>query len=98
MTQISRRRLITTGLATLAGASGLTVAARLARRYGLVPPDHGGLYGPGETLTYGFQRMLTRHSLAREFPRSQISRAPFANGEPLKDKIYQSLRDGGFAG
>jgi DMSO/TMAO reductase YedYZ molybdopterin-dependent catalytic subunit len=79
MSQISRRRLITTGLATVAGASGLAVAARVARRYGLVPPDHDGLYGPGETLTYAAQRVLTRHSLAREFPRSMISKAPFAN-------------------
>ena len=79
MSQFSRRRLITSGLATVAGASGLAVAARMARRYGLVPPDHGGLYGPGETLTYAAQRVLTRHSLAREFPRSMISKAPFAN-------------------
>ena len=79
MTQFSRRRLITTGLATVAGASGLAVAAKLAARYGLVPPDHGGLYGPGETLTYAAQRLLTRHSLAREFPRSMISKAPFRN-------------------
>ena len=79
MSQMSRRRLITAGLATVAGASGLAVAARVARRYGLVPPDHGGLYGPGETLTYAAQRLLTRHSLAREFPRSTISKAPFAN-------------------
>ena len=42
------------------------------------PPDHGGLYGPGETLTYAAQRLLTTHSLAREFPRSMISKAPFA--------------------
>ena len=49
---LSRRKLITTGLATAAGASGLAVAARLADRYGLIPPDHGGIYGVGETLTY----------------------------------------------
>jgi DMSO/TMAO reductase YedYZ molybdopterin-dependent catalytic subunit len=79
MSPISRRRLITTGLAATAGVAGLAVAGRLARRYGLVPPDHGGLYGPGETLTYAAQRLLTTHSLAREFPRSMISKAPFAN-------------------
>ena len=50
-----------------------------ADRYGLIPPDHGGIYGLGETLTYASQRLLTRHSLAREFPRSQISKPPFAN-------------------
>jgi len=79
MTDISRRKLITTGLAAAAGVSGLGVAAHLAHKYGLVPPDHGGLYGLGETLTYASQRLLTRHSLAREFSRSQISARPLAN-------------------
>src|SRR4029077_18150001 len=75
----SRRQLITTGLAATAGSSGLLVAAKLARRYGLVPPDSGGVYGPGETLTYAAQRLLTRHSMAREFSRSQISAKPQQN-------------------
>jgi len=48
---LSRRKLITTGLATAAGVSGLGVAAVLAQRYGLIPPDHGGIYGAGETQT-----------------------------------------------
>ena len=39
MSKLSRRQLITTGLAATAGASGLVVAARLADRYGLIPPD-----------------------------------------------------------
>ena len=39
-------------LAGTAGASGLAVAAKLARSYGLIPPDGGGIYGPGETLAY----------------------------------------------
>ena len=52
-------------------------------RYGLLPPDHGGIYGPGETMTYAAQRLLTRHSLAREFSRNQISNPPFANENPL---------------
>src|SRR4051794_31974453 len=69
MNSLSRRKLITTGLAASAGASGLAVATNLAHRYGLIPPDYGGLYGAGETLTYAAQRLLTRHSLAREFPR-----------------------------
>lgn len=79
MTNVSRRKLITTGLAATAGASALGVAARLAEKYGLVPPDHGGLYGPGETLTYASMRLITRHSLAREFSRSQISKRPLEN-------------------
>jgi DMSO/TMAO reductase YedYZ molybdopterin-dependent catalytic subunit len=73
------------------------VAARIAQKYGLVPPDHGGIYGLGETLTYASQRLLTRHSLAREFSRSQISNPPFANEiAPLND-AYKRLQAGGFA-
>ena len=97
MTDISRRKLILGGLATAAGVSALGVAARLAQKYGLVPPDHGGIYGLGETLTYASQRLLTRHSLAREFSRSQISNPPFANEiAPLND-TYKRLQAGGFA-
>ena len=70
---LSRRKLITTGLAAAAGAAGLGVAARMAQKYGLVPPDHGGIYGLGETLTYASQRLLTKHSLAREFSRTLVS-------------------------
>jgi DMSO/TMAO reductase YedYZ molybdopterin-dependent catalytic subunit len=97
MIKLSRRKLITSGLAATASASGLAVGVRLADRYGLIPPDCGGLYGPGGTLTYASQRLLTRHSLAREFSRSQISRAPFANSKPPKDEAYNRLRAGGFA-
>lgn len=95
---ISRRGLITTGLATAAGAPGLAVAARLADRYGLIPPDHGGIYGVGETLTYAAQRLLTaNHSLAREFNRSQISKSVPVNGNPPEKESYQRLLAGGFA-
>ena len=79
MTNISRRKFITTGLAVAAGASGIAVAAKVAQHHGLIPPDAGGLYGPGETLTYAAQRLLTRHSMAREFSRTEISKDPFAN-------------------
>lgn len=79
MSRISRRKLIGTGLTAAAGVSALGVAAHLAQKYGLVPPDHGGLYGPGETLTYASMRLLTRHSLAREFSRNQISKRPLQN-------------------
>ena len=97
MSNVSRRKLITTGLVATAGASGLAVAARLAQRYGLIPPDHSGIYGAGETLTYAAQRILTRHSLAREFPRSQISKPPFANEvAPLGD-AFKRLQETGFA-
>jgi DMSO/TMAO reductase YedYZ molybdopterin-dependent catalytic subunit len=95
---LSRRGLITTGLATAAGASGLAVAARLANRYGLIPPDHGGIYGVGETLTYAAQRVLmANHSLAREFDRSQISKSVPINGNPPQKESYQRLLRGGFA-
>jgi len=79
MTQISRRKLIVGGLTTVAGVSGVALAAKLAQRHGLIPPDSGGFYGPGETLTYAAQRLVNRHALAREFARSEISKNPFAN-------------------
>jgi DMSO/TMAO reductase YedYZ molybdopterin-dependent catalytic subunit len=97
MSKILRRRLITGGLAATAGASGLAVAAQLAKRYGLLPPDASGIYGLGNTLTFASQRLLTANSLAREFPRSQISKAPFANGKPPDNSEFKRLQAGGFA-
>jgi len=97
MNKLTRRRMITASLAAAAGASALGVAAKLAKRYGLIPPDSGGIFGPGETLTYAAQRLLTRHSVAREFSRSQISRDPFANEvDPLGEE-FQRLQQAGFA-
>ena len=93
---ISRRKLIVSGLTATAGASGLAVAARLAQKYGLIPPDHGGIYGLGETLTYASQRLLTKHSLAREFPRSQISLRPFPNEISPPTADFKRLQAGGF--
>jgi DMSO/TMAO reductase YedYZ molybdopterin-dependent catalytic subunit len=97
MSKLSRRKLIATGLAATAGVSGVGVAARMAQKYGLVPPDHGGIYGLGETLTYASQSLLTRHSLAREFPRSEISKRPVENQIPPLSDAYKHLRAGGFA-
>jgi DMSO/TMAO reductase YedYZ molybdopterin-dependent catalytic subunit len=92
---MTRRRLITSGLAT---ASGLVAAARIADRYGLVPPDPGGIYGVGETLTYAAQRILmSHHPLAREFNRSEISKAFPVNGPPPETDPYQRLLNGQFA-
>jgi DMSO/TMAO reductase YedYZ molybdopterin-dependent catalytic subunit len=97
MTDLSRRKLMVGGIAATAGVAGLGVVARLAEKYGLVPPDHGGIFGVGETLTYASQRLLTRHSLAREFSRSQISKRPFANElAPLGDE-FKRLQAGRFA-
>ena len=96
MSGISRRTLITRGLAAAAGLSGLALADRVAGRYGLIPPDGGGVYGPGETLTYGVQRLLTRHSLAREFSRGQISKPPFANETAPPTDAFKRLQAVGF--
>lgn len=97
MNKLSRRKLITTGLATAAGAAGLVAADKLASRYGLIPPDSGGVYGPGEILTYAAQRLLTRHSLAREFSHSQISNTPFANPVDGLGAEFQRSQQQGFA-
>ena len=98
MSGISRRKLITRGLAAAAGASGLGVAARLADRYGLIPPDHAGIYGAGETLTYAAQKLLmSHHSLAREFNRSDISKVFPVNGEVPENETYHRLLAHGFA-
>jgi DMSO/TMAO reductase YedYZ molybdopterin-dependent catalytic subunit len=98
MSNFSRRKLITAGIATAAGASGLAAASVLAKRSGLIPPDHAGLYGAGETLTYAAQRILTSHSTAREFPPGEISKPPFVNEvAPLGD-TFKRLQEDGFAG
>ena len=97
MSKFSRRALITTGVATAAGTSGIAIASKLAHRYGLIPPDAGGIYGPGETLTYAAQRLLTRHSFAREFAPNQISRNPFANPVDPLGEAFKRLQDDGFA-
>jgi DMSO/TMAO reductase YedYZ molybdopterin-dependent catalytic subunit len=88
---ISRRGWIVGGVAAAAGAAGLT------RVPGLVPPDHSGPYGLGETLNYGAHKLLASHSMAREFPRSAISEKPFANeiGPPLDDK-FKAQQAAGF--
>jgi DMSO/TMAO reductase YedYZ molybdopterin-dependent catalytic subunit len=96
MSNLSRRRLIVTGLAATAGISALGVAASLAQKYGFIPPDHGGLYGPGETLTYASLRLLTKHSLAREFSRNQISKRPLANEVAPFNDGFKRFQAGGF--
>jgi DMSO/TMAO reductase YedYZ molybdopterin-dependent catalytic subunit len=96
MNGISRRKLLKTGLAAAAGVAGLTAADKIARRYGLIPPDAGTLYGPGETMTYAAQRLLTRHTLAREFPRSMISKTPFMNETERPSKEFLAHQAVGF--
>jgi DMSO/TMAO reductase YedYZ molybdopterin-dependent catalytic subunit len=88
---------MTTGIAATAGIAGLAAATRVAGRYGLIPPDHCGAFGPGETLTYAAQRLLTTHSLAREFPRSMISKTPFANAVAPPSDLFRRHQASGFA-
>lgn len=91
---LTRRKLI----GAAAGVSGLAIAARLADRYGLIPPDHGGIYGIGETLTYASQRILMAHNpLAREFDRSEISKVFPVSGDPPENETYRRLLAEGFS-
>jgi len=97
MSRMTRRTLITTGLVAGAGLTARGIV-KLAGAYGLVPPDAGVLYGAGETLTYAAQRLMTRHSLAREFDRRQISEKPFANVvDPPVGDDFRRLEHAGFA-
>ena len=96
MNPITRRNLILGGGAAAVGVGGLDAADRLAKRYGLIPPDGSGIYGPGETLTYACQRLLTRNTPAREFSRSMISKNPFANAVAPPNDAFKKLQAAGF--
>jgi DMSO/TMAO reductase YedYZ molybdopterin-dependent catalytic subunit len=64
----------------------------MAGRNGLIPPDHFGLFGVGETLTYAAQRILAGdHSLAREFSRAHISKVIPVNGAAPENVDYHRL-------
>ncbi len=97
MNPVTRRRFMATGIAATAGVAGLAVANRMARRYGLLPPDDSGLYGPGETLTYAAQRIVGSHSMAREFPRGMISKTPFLNEVAPPTDAFKHMQANGFA-
>jgi DMSO/TMAO reductase YedYZ molybdopterin-dependent catalytic subunit len=97
-TDFSRRKLITTGLATAASVVGLAAAVKIADHYGLLAPDSGGIYGPGEALTYAAQRILmSHHSMAREFNPSEISKVVPVSGPALKTDDYQKSLSKQFA-
>jgi DMSO/TMAO reductase YedYZ molybdopterin-dependent catalytic subunit len=96
MNPITRRKLIYSGTAAAAGVAGLAAADRLAKRYGLIPPDSAGIYGPGETFTYACQKLLTTRTPAREFPRSMISKNPFANAVASPNDAFKRLASNGF--
>jgi len=97
MTDLLRRKLIKTGVAAATGVAGLGAAAGLAKHYGLIPPDHGGFLGVGETLNYAAYRLLTDRSMAREFAPSEISTTPLANEMPPLNDAFMKLQAGGFA-
>src|SRR5262245_51090493 len=95
---LTRRRFLTGTAAAALTASASGAAALIGKRYGLVPPDHSGLFGAGETLTYATQRMLLyRQPLAREFKPSQISKNFQAINTILpEDDSYRQDMAGGF--
>ena len=97
MTDPTRRKMLSVGFGAAAGFAGLAAAKRLSERYGLIPPQSGGIYAPGDTLTYASQRLLTTHSLAREFPRDEIS-TPFPNTKPPQDAEFLRLQAEQFSG
>jgi DMSO/TMAO reductase YedYZ molybdopterin-dependent catalytic subunit len=70
----------------------------MARGSGLMPPDAGGVWGPGNALNYAAHRLIGKDALAREFRRDQISAKPFSNGAAPKDGAYAALRTGDFEG
>ncbi|MDX2153211.1 MAG: molybdopterin-dependent oxidoreductase [Bryobacteraceae bacterium] len=94
MSRLSRRQWILAGLGATAGGAA---AIRAASANGLIPPNARGLYTIGDTLTYASHRLLTRHSMAREFSREQISTHPFPNSKPPDDDIYKRHQAAAFA-
>jgi DMSO/TMAO reductase YedYZ molybdopterin-dependent catalytic subunit len=96
---MNRRKLIVGGLSAAAGATGVGAAIHFAGRYGLIPPDNTGILGIGRTLTYASQRLLTAsQALAREFPRSAISKVHPVNGLPPEHDEYRAWLTNGFDG
>jgi DMSO/TMAO reductase YedYZ molybdopterin-dependent catalytic subunit len=97
--KVGRRRIIKAGLIAAGAAASGSAAIRLAGRSGLIPPDHGGIFGIGESLTYASHRlMLSSNSMAREFTRTEISTvAPIKGQPPRRSKAYQALAQSGFA-
>ena len=96
MSDLTRRALLASGVV----AAGATIGAALnaaGRRFGLIPPDAGGIYGPGETLAYASHRVFGRHALAREFPRTMISAKPFANSIAPPTEAFKRHQAANFA-
>jgi DMSO/TMAO reductase YedYZ molybdopterin-dependent catalytic subunit len=98
MKSLTRRRLIKTALISTAGAAGLGLAGRIAKKTGFLAPDYWyePPLGVGDALTYGAQRLLTTagHSMAREFRSSEISRvSPVNHAHPRYDPYLRLLYD-----
>lgn len=91
--KLSRRKFLGAALTGAAGIAGLEAAARVADHYGILAPDHEGLLGLGEALTYGSQRLLmSQHSVAREFRPSDISAvSPVNHAHPRFDPYMRLL-------
>ena len=96
MKPIGRRKLITSGLAP---RRRVRIGGRRSNGSALWAYSSrlGRYLRAGETLTYAAQRLLTRHSLAREFPRSMISKTPFANEVAPLDAAFHRSQASGFA-
>jgi DMSO/TMAO reductase YedYZ molybdopterin-dependent catalytic subunit len=96
--KMSRRKFMMTAMTTVASASGLAIATKVANRYGWLAPDWGGVFGPEEVLTYGAQRLLmSHHSMAREFSASDISKVSPVNHRHPRYDPYERLLYGQFA-
>jgi len=61
------RKLITTGLAATA-ASAVLPWPRACPALRAHPADNGGVYGPGETMTYAVQKLLPGTQWPASFP------------------------------
>jgi DMSO/TMAO reductase YedYZ molybdopterin-dependent catalytic subunit len=96
MSKLTRRSLLIGGGVAAGAVLGAALNAA-GRRFGLVPPDAGGFYGPGETLSYAAHRIFGRHAMAREFPRSMISVKPFANGISKPTEAFKRHQAADFA-
>ena len=95
MSKLTRRKLIAGALSASAAAVG---SVFLGERYGLAPPDSGGIFGVGKTLTYAAHRVLLAHQpLALEFSRSEISKNfPAINTILPEYDFYRSQMAAGF--
>ena len=96
MPHFKRRKFLGAALGAGAGLTGLAAAAKLADRFGLIPPVTGSLYAAGETLTYASHRLVMASSSAREFRREEISAKPFPNSLAPKQDAYRESQARGF--